>query len=37
MGEAGDATVVRIPHEDVETHWRQHRAALMKRAGGETG
>ncbi len=37
MREADDPAVRRIPHEDVRSNWRQQRAALMKRADGETG
>jgi predicted transcriptional regulator len=37
MGEADDGAVGRIPHEDIESRWRQQRAELVKRAGGENG
>jgi|1185.fasta_scaffold188646_1 predicted transcriptional regulator len=34
MREADDPTVTRISHEDVRSNWRQQRAELVKRGGG---
>ncbi len=36
MREADDPNVLRVPHEDVRSNWRQQRAELVKRAGGKT-
>lgn len=35
LREADDPTVRRIPHDQVQSSWRQQRAKLAKRIGGE--
>lgn len=35
LHEADDPSVSRVPNEEVESSWRQQRAALMSRAGGK--
>ncbi len=36
VGEADDADTERIPHDQVQTSWRQQRAELERRAAGRS-